>query len=81
MYMRHLISVMLTSANLPIRDQGIFGSKARNAELRDAVTGILLSSELAMLVPELPRAAQIKIKFVHDLAKWMSGYLEADVDE
>ncbi len=46
-------------------------------ELKGAVTGILLSSELAMSVPELPRAAQVKIKFVHDLAQGMRRQLEA----
>jgi signal transduction histidine kinase len=46
-------------------------------ELRGAVTGILLSSELAMSVPELPRAAQVKIKFVHDLAQGIRRQLEA----
>lgn len=46
-------------------------------ELKGAVTGILLSSELAMSVPELPRSAQVKIKFVHDLAQGMRRQLEA----
>ncbi len=46
-------------------------------QLRSSLTGILLSSELAMAVPELPRAAQVKIKFVHDLAQGMSRQLEA----
>jgi len=46
-------------------------------ELRGAVTGILLSAELAMSVPELPRAAQVKIKFVHDLAQGIRRQLEA----
>jgi hypothetical protein len=55
--------------------------KIASSELRDelkgAVTGILLSSELAMSVPELPRSAQVKIKFVHDLAQGMRRQLEA----
>lgn len=46
-------------------------------ELRGAVAGILLSSELAMSVPELPRAAQVKIKFMHDLAQGIRRHLEA----
>ncbi len=46
-------------------------------ELRTAVTGILLSSELAMSVPELPRSAHVKIKFVHDLAQGIQRQLEA----
>ncbi len=51
-----------------------------SSELRDglkgAVTGILLSSELAMSVPELPLSAHVKIKFVHDLAQGIRRQLE-----
>lgn len=46
-------------------------------DLRNAVTGILLSSELAMSVPNLPRSAQVKMKFVYDLAQGMRRQLEA----
>ena len=37
-------------------------------ELNEAVTGILLSSELALANPELPRAAASKIRSVYELA-------------
>ncbi len=53
----------------------IANSELRN-ELKGAVTGILLSSEMAMSVPELPRSAHVKIKFVHDLAQGMRRQLE-----
>jgi CheY-like chemotaxis protein len=49
--------------------------KAASCELRDdlrgAVTGILLSSELALAVPALPAAAQLKLTEVVQLAQRM----------
>lgn len=45
-------------------------------ELRGAVTGILLSSELALGVPALPRAAQAKLTEVVDLAERMRRTLQ-----
>jgi signal transduction histidine kinase len=38
-------------------------------DLKTALTGILLSSELALSVPSLPEAAQAKIRSVCDLAE------------
>jgi len=45
-------------------------------ELKDAVTGILLSSELALSVPALPGEVEVKIRFVHELAQNMRRQLE-----
>ncbi len=44
-------------------------------ELTAAVTGILLSSELALRVPSLPAAAAEKMHSVHDLAMQMRSRL------
>jgi hypothetical protein len=44
-------------------------------EFTAAVTGILLSSELAMKVPSLPEAAAEKLRSVHDLAIEMRSRL------
>ena len=38
------------------------------SELKEAVTGILLSAELALAVPALPSRAESKIRAVYDLA-------------
>ena len=38
-------------------------------KLNEAVTGILLSAELALTTPELPAPAETKIRAVYDLAK------------
>ncbi len=46
------------------------------SELKGAVTGILLSSELALSVPALPPAAEIKIRFVRELAQTIRQQLE-----
>ncbi len=46
------------------------------SDLKDALTGILLSSELALTVPKLPGDAEVKIRFVHDLAENMRKRLE-----
>ncbi|MFB3813767.1 MAG: hypothetical protein ACE14L_06605 [Terriglobales bacterium] len=53
-------------------------STALRNELKGALTGILLSSELALTVPELPPDAQIKIRFVHDLAESMRKQLDVN---
>jgi signal transduction histidine kinase len=45
-------------------------------QLRSALTGILLSSDLALAVPHLPPAAELKIKFVRELAESMRQQLE-----
>jgi hypothetical protein len=47
------------------------------AVLKGAVTGILLSSQLALETPELPDAAQVRLKLVQDLAEEMRKKLEA----
>ncbi len=71
----------ITSALSITRPERIAAMRQADARLRNqlrySLTGILLSSELAMSVPELPRAAQVKIKFVHDLAQGMRRQLEA----
>jgi hypothetical protein len=63
------------------RAEQLSAVKAASSELRDelrgAVTGILLSSELALSVPALPLAAQAKIADVVDLAQRMRRRLEA----
>ena len=46
------------------------------SEIRDAVTGILLSSELALKVPELPFDAEEKLKSVCTLASQIRSRLE-----
>lgn len=46
-------------------------------QLRNAVTGILLSSDLALAVPQLPAAAELKIKFMRELAERMRQHLES----
>jgi hypothetical protein len=46
-------------------------------QLRGAVTGILLSTELALAVPQLPAAAELKVKFVKELAEAMRQQLES----
>jgi hypothetical protein len=46
------------------------------SEIRDAVTGILLSSELALKVPELPYDAEEKLKSVCHLASQIRSRLE-----
>ncbi len=45
-------------------------------ELRDAVTGILLSTDLALAESGLPETAAVKIKVVRDLADEMRKHLE-----
>ncbi len=46
------------------------------SDLKDALAGILLSSELALSVPKLPGDAEVKLRFVHDLAENMRKRLE-----
>ncbi len=46
------------------------------SEIRDAVTGILLSTELALKVPELPADAEQKMKSVCHLATQIRSRLE-----
>lgn len=46
------------------------------SEIRDAVTGILLSTELAMKVPELPVEAEQKMRSVCHLATQIRSRLE-----
>jgi hypothetical protein len=46
------------------------------SEIRDAITGILLSSELALKVPELPYDAEEKLKSVCHLASQIRSRLE-----
>jgi hypothetical protein len=47
------------------------------SEIRDAVTGILLSTELALKTPELPMEAEAKMKSVCHLATQIRSRLEA----
>jgi hypothetical protein len=47
------------------------------SELRGEVTGILLTSELALREPALPEAVAEKVQAVHDLAEKMRRRLEA----
>lgn len=42
------------------------------SELKGTVTALLLSCEMALSVPELPSAAENKIRAIHDLAREMS---------
>jgi len=51
-------------------------SAALRSELKSAITGILLSSELALTVPALPPAAELKIRFVRELARSIRQQLE-----
>lgn len=67
-----------------LRNQAEFHFKAMRAaearlanELRDALTGILLSTELVLLSPELSPAAQEKLQTVRQLASWIRDRLEA----
>ncbi len=46
-------------------------------ELKDDVTGILLSSQLALAVPSLPPAAEAKLRSVAELAERIRGRLAA----
>lgn len=50
---------------------------ALQSELNSAVAGILLSSELALNVPGLPRDAEVKIRYVRDLAQEIRQQLES----
>lgn len=45
-------------------------------KLRNALTGILLCSELALTVPAVPSDAAVKIRKVRELAESMRIYLE-----
>jgi len=47
------------------------------SEIRDAVTGILLSTELAMRTPELPAEAIEKLASVCQLANGIRSRLES----
>jgi hypothetical protein len=47
-----------------------------NGEVRSALTGILLSTELALAEPKLPASAQAKMRSVHDLAKRLRNRLD-----
>ncbi len=49
---------------------------ALRSELSEAVTGILLSSQLALATPEVPAAAQVRIRNVYQLAMSMRARLE-----
>ncbi len=46
------------------------------SKLNGTVAGILLSSELTLSVPGLPSAAEVKIRFIHELAKSLRRQLE-----
>ncbi len=49
---------------------------ALRSELSEAVTGILLSSQLALATPEVPSAAQVRMRSVYQLAMSMRARLE-----
>lgn len=73
---------LLTELRAALRrreQQKLAAMKAAEAILRNeftaAVTGILLSSELAMQVPSLPPAAAEKLRSVHELAMEMRSRL------
>jgi len=57
----------------------LLGVQARQAvrnELKDTVTALLLSCEMAMQVPNLPAAAEAKMASVRDLAKQVRAKLD-----
>ncbi len=73
---------LLTEVRAALRrreQQKLVAMQAAQVMLRNeftaAVTGILLSSELAMQVPSLPPAAAEKLRSVHDLAMEMRSRL------
>jgi len=74
------LATEVKAALMRARQQRIRATKAAGAELRDelrgAVTGILLSSELALGVPALPAAAECKLAQVVELAQRMRRSLE-----
>ena len=49
---------------------------ALRSQLSEAVTGILLSSQLALAVPAVPAAAQLRMRSVYQLAMSMRARLE-----
>ena len=51
-------------------------SKLFANELKSTVTALLLSCEMALMVPNLPSAAEIKMRAVRDLAQEVRGKLE-----
>jgi hypothetical protein len=46
-------------------------------QLNEALTGILLSSQLALRVPTLPQAAEAKMRSVYQLAMEMRSRLDS----
>jgi hypothetical protein len=54
-----------------------FASQTLRNELTSPLTGILLSSELALAEPELPRSLKAKLQSVHELALEMKNRLES----
>ena len=47
-------------------------------EVKDTVTGILLSSQLALETPDLPKAAQAKVQNIYELALALRTRLDPD---
>ena len=47
-------------------------------EVKDTVTGILLSSQLALETPDIPKAAQAKVQNIYELALALRSRLEPD---
>ncbi len=47
-----------------------------NSEMRESLTAVMLSCELAMSVPDVPRPAAEKIRVIDDLARAMRLRLE-----
>ena len=52
-------------------------SESLRSELNDSITGILLSSELALAEPELPKGLRTKLESVHSLAVQLRERLSA----
>jgi hypothetical protein len=47
-------------------------------EVKDTVTGILLSSQLALETPDIPKAAQAKVQDIYELALALRSRLDPD---
>ena len=47
-------------------------------EVKDTVTGILLSSQLALETPDIPKTAQAKVQDIYELALALRQRLDPD---
>ena len=50
-------------------------------EVKDTVTGILLSSQLALETPDIPKAAQAKVQDIYELALALRSRLDPDASK